>query len=306
MGSSKLAVGHIQLTSEITREHVNLVFAVLHLGGWDFHCCIQPFSGRQAYSQIKDKLLQVLSQGSAAQTILTMTQTLGDQTYSLQDLFPEERHRIMRLLSRETLTRLDQLYTQVYRDNYGVLMAFHRDHLDVPQELQVAAEIAISHRAILAIRGLERETSDLNTVDLEPCLNYLAELEAIATEADSMQCHLNLTQAKQTFERLILRSLWSLLEVPNPETIATQIRWIERLIGLGDRLHLGIALDRAQELFVKHLYEQVLPQINAWKIQEFDPEFDPETSLELDQLRQILQLGQTLVIDVEHWLAQLA
>ena len=49
---------------------------------------------------------------------------------------------------------------QVYRDNYGVLMAFHRDELEVPQELQVAAEIAISQRALTALQLLERETSD--------------------------------------------------------------------------------------------------------------------------------------------------
>ncbi len=43
----------------------------------------------------------------------------GEQAFSLQNLFAEERHRIMRLLIQETLTRLDQLYTQTYRENYG-------------------------------------------------------------------------------------------------------------------------------------------------------------------------------------------
>ncbi|NET36475.1 MAG: DUF3536 domain-containing protein [Cyanothece sp. SIO1E1] len=160
MGTLTLAVGQLQLISEITREQIDLMFAVLHLGGWDFHCCIQPFSGRRSYSAIKSKLFAVLEQASAAQTILAMSEIFGDRSYSLQDLFAEERHRIMRLLSNETLTRLDQLYTQVYRDNYGILMAFQRDHLEVPQELRVAAEIALSHRALVSIRALERETSD--------------------------------------------------------------------------------------------------------------------------------------------------
>ena len=35
MGSLTMAVGHLKLVSEITWESENLVFAVLHLGGWE-------------------------------------------------------------------------------------------------------------------------------------------------------------------------------------------------------------------------------------------------------------------------------
>ena len=210
MGSLTLAVGQLQLTSEITRETAHLSFAVLHLGGWDFHCCIQPFAGRRGYTSLKETLIGSLKQGSAAQTILAMNQIFGNQSYNLQTLFAEERHRIMQLLTQETLTRLDQLYTQVYRDNYGVLMAFHRDELPVPRELQVAAEIALSHRLLLALRSLEQETSDTSD-RLDASLSYLLELEAIATEANHLHCNLTALEAKQILERLIRRSLWQLL-----------------------------------------------------------------------------------------------
>jgi len=155
MGALTLAVGNLQMVSDITWESENLVFAVLHLGGWDFHCCIQLFTGRRDYSQLKEKLFTSLQQASAAQTILAMTQVFGTEAFNLQNLFAEERHRIMRLLSQETLTRLDQLYTQAYRDNYGVLMAFHRDELAVPQELQVAAGNALGDRCMTTLRSLE-------------------------------------------------------------------------------------------------------------------------------------------------------
>nr|WP_083636892.1 DUF3536 domain-containing protein [Leptolyngbya sp. 'hensonii'] len=210
LGSLTLAVGQLELISEITREQAHLVFAVLHLGGWDFHCCIQPFSGRRDYSQMKEHLFASLQQASAAHAILAMNEHFTGKSYSLQDLFAEERHRIMRLLSQETLMRLDQLYTQVYRDNYGVLMAFHRDELNVPQELQVAAQVAISHRALTALRALEQEMVEGNgAAPLQ--LNHLTELEAIATEANHLCCQLNIPEARQTLERLILQTLRQVL-----------------------------------------------------------------------------------------------
>jgi alpha-amylase/alpha-mannosidase (GH57 family) len=306
MGSLTLAVGQLQLTSEITRESANLVFAVLHLGGWDFHCCIRPFNGRRAYSQTKESLFDALKQASAAQTILAMQRVFGDQSFSLQNLFAEERYRIMRLLSQETLTRLDQLYTQVYRDNYGVLMAFQRDELDVPQELQVAAEVAISHRAGLSLQALERETSDFPPSNLELCFSYLAELEAIATEARHLRCQLKIPQARQIVERLILRSLWHLLHDCDPNTAQTDIEWLARLIELGDQLQLGLSLDRAQELYFKCLHSQILPQLQAWQATNSTSTAEiPAAEQELTQLRQLLKLGQLLAVDVGFWLRSL-
>jgi len=65
-------------------------------------------------------LFEALQQASAAHTIRAMTQMFGDQSFSLQNLFAEERTGLCGCWEPETLTRLDQLYTQVYRDNYGV------------------------------------------------------------------------------------------------------------------------------------------------------------------------------------------
>lgn len=282
MGSLTMVIGHLKLVSEITWESEHLVFAVLHLGGWDFHCCIQQFTGRRDYSQLKEKLFGALKQASAAQCILVMTQIFGDETYSLQNLFAEERHRIMRLLSQETLSRLDQLYTQAYRDNYGVIMAFHRDELEVPQELQVAAEIALGYRCMTTLRSLEQDIT-------EPQLSYnhIAELEAIATEAKHLRCRLNIPEGKQILEQLIVRSLWNLLHEANGSFDA-DIQRLERLIDVGYQLNLGISLHRSQELYFSRLHSQILPLCLTTLAKEADA----------TQSRQLLKLGQKLAVDV--------
>ncbi len=229
MGAMTLAVGQLQLESEITRETNHCVFAVLHLGGWDFHCCIQQFSGRLAYSQLKNSLFNALQHASAAHAILAMGQLFGDDhSFSLRNLFAEERHRIMQLLTAETLTRVDQLYTQVYRDNYGVLMAFHRDELPVPPELQVAAEIALSHRCQVSLRALEQANGDRQLG-----LTHLAELEAIAKEANQLHCQLKVADGKQTLERMILRTLWYIMHDGN-SAVSADIQRLERMIEVGE------------------------------------------------------------------------
>lgn len=296
MGPLTLAVGQLQLTSEITWESEHVVFAVLHLGGWDFHCCIQPFAGRRPYTNVKEKVFAALQQASAAQTMITMTQLFGTQCFNLQNLFAEERHRIMQLLSQKTLTGLHQLYTQVYRDNYGVLKAFQRDELPVPQELQVAAEIALGHRFLVSLRSLEQDNGEPQQGS-----RHLAELEAIATEANNLRCHLNIPEGKKTLEQLILRSLWHLLHDANPATVQADIQKLERMIDVGNRLNLGLALDRCQELYFICLHSQIIPQCKL-AIQAADsskPGSEPHW--DVNHLRHLLKLGQKLAVDVSYW-----
>jgi alpha-amylase/alpha-mannosidase (GH57 family) len=286
LGSMTLAVGNLKLTSEITWESEHLVFAVLHLGGWDFHCCIRPFAGRRTYTQMKEQMFEALQQASVAHTILVMTQLFGEEAYSLQNLFAEERHRLMRLLSQETLTRLDQLYTQTYRDNYGIIMAFHRDELAVPQELQVAAEIALGHRCMVALRSLEQDMHESPSGG-----NHIVELEAIATEAKYLRCRINIPEGKLMLEQLILRSLWQLLHDPD-ETFDADIQRLERLIDVGHQLNIGISLERSQELYFSYLHSEIVPQLVGAITNGQDT----------TQYRHLLKLGQKLVVDVSHWL----
>ncbi len=289
LGSITLAVGHLKLVSEVTWESQQVAFAVLHLGGWDFHCCIQPFEGKRSYTQLKEKLFNALQQGSAAHTILVMTQLFGEESFNLQNLFAEERHRLMRLLSQETLSRVDQLYTQTYRDNYGVLMAFHRDGLEAPKELQAAAEIALEYRCMMTLRALEQDIE-------EPQLswNHLVELEAIANEAKHLHCNLNLPEGKQILERLSLRLLWQLLYDASG-SFEFQIQRLERLIEVEQYLNLGISLERSQELYFNCLHAEILPKTVAEILNDTDK----------NQLRQLLKLGQRLKVDVSYWVSKL-
>ncbi|MBR8836594.1 MAG: DUF3536 domain-containing protein [Stigonema ocellatum SAG 48.90 = DSM 106950] len=289
LGSLTLAVGNLKLVSEITWESEHLAFAVLHLGGWDFHCCIQPFDGRRTYTELKEQVFAALQRGSAAHTILVMTQVFGEEAYSLENLFAEERHRLMGLLSQETLTRLDQLYTQAYRENYGILMAFHRDELAVPQELQVAAEIALGYRFLMTLRSLEQ---DINEALLSG--NQIVELEAIAKEANQLHCRMNIPEGKLMLEQLILRSLWQLLHDPNGNFHA-HIQHLERLIDVAYQLNLGISLERSQELYLTCLHTQIVPQCVVTIANDEDT----------IRCRQLLKLGQKLAVDIGTWLSQL-
>ena len=293
MGTLTLSVGQIRLTSEITWETKHFVFAVLHLGGWDFHCCITGFDGRLAYAELKEQLFTDIKQASAAQVILTMNRLMGDHSFNLQDLFAEERQRIIKLLTAKTKKHLDQLYTQVYRENYSMLAAFQREELPVPQELKVAAEVALSFRCLETVKNLEKAIEEPMIID-----SCLAELTATATEANYLECWLNIPEVKTILEQTIVRLLWQLLYDGNPNTLSADVARIEAAIALGEQLRLGLALDQAQEVYFNCLHQYMLPNC---LIDSSSPDRN-SCRWNITQMKPLLQLGQSLAIDVSTWL----
>ncbi|MGF1487953.1 MAG: DUF3536 domain-containing protein [Prochloraceae cyanobacterium] len=295
IGSMNLAVGQVRLTSEITWESAHFIFAVLHLGGWDFHCCIQPFADRRGYRQLKDKIFSALETASAAKVILVTSEVFGDRYFGLQDLFAEQRQSIMERSIADTKLRLDRLYTQVYRDNYSVIVAFLRDNLPVPQELQVAAKVALSHRCLQAIHSLEslleihlRDNEDRG----QEIDGVISELEAIATEADLVDNQLKIIEAKVLLEKSILRWLWQILYDGNFVNLESDLARLERTIDAGEKLHLDLSLDRAQELYCHCFSTKIFPNCLQ------DNNSDRLCAWDRSALRPLLKLGKKLAVCV--------
>ena len=290
MGPLSLAVGRLQIKSDVTRDRSDLSFVVLHLGGWDFHCCVSGFRRRLDYQRAKEAILAAFTSASAAQVILAMNDAFGDHVYNLQTLFTEERHRIMQLLSQDTLQRLDQLYSQVYRNNYGLITAFHRDGLAVPQELQVAVEVAIRHRALEGLKVLAQETSDHPSEPLHQNTVHLMQLETIAQEAQQFHCDCYLPEGQRILEGIIWRSLHHFLSHPRSSSLLEDVDWLRRLIELGHTLG-GVSLARAQELYWH--------SISDWlqRVEHSDP------TQANAKLKPLLKLAHYLAIDPEALLA---
>jgi alpha-amylase/alpha-mannosidase (GH57 family) len=311
-GNLNLAIGHLQLTADVTGETIQVIFAVLHMGGWDFHCVIQPFTGRPYYTALKQALFEQLQKTSVPRLVLVMNQYFGDRYYGIQNLFAEDRHQLLDLLSQTTLMRLAQMYTQVYRDNYGLLTAYCQDDLEAPQELRVAAQVALSHRATQTIQSL---LSSPETLATEP--NYrvqLTELAAIATEVQHLGCHLSLDVMEKPMNKLLNGWLWRSLYHDD----LTLLRDFRDLFKLSHRLGLKIQDDRLQELYIQFLQKRWVPHILQLEVSTLSipihgsptlhlsvSQDAPSPEEHLPNLRPFLKLGQLLAVDMQPWLALL-
>ncbi len=81
------------------------------------------------------------------------------------------------------------------------------------------------------------------------------------------------------------------------------------MIDLGRQLNLGLALDQAQELYFSCLHSQI--GLECIQVMQADLPYQAGNAglskilSRIAQLRQLLQLGQKLAVDVSPWLNQL-
>ncbi len=287
LGGSTLVIGRVKLTFPTTREEHDLIYAMLHIGGWDFQCGVKPFAGRRSYEQLKTRLLA--GSHSRVQLILTLQDLFGPETFDLNALTDEDRQQMMRWLTQDTLTRLAQLYRQTYLDNYGVLMAFRADGLPIPEELLAAAQITLNQRLLSSLRAMEME---------EGKRDHLMELRAIAQEAEQLGCQLRREEAAHALDRLLHRGMWHLAHAFEPETFSEQLYNLEEWLQLAADLQLPIDMDRLQELYLTGLERQISPRCPAW------PQEDCQ-DISADNLHRLLQIGQRIRVNVSAWLRHL-
>ena len=302
IGSMSLAIGQIQLVSGITQESVTYIFAVLHLGGDDFHCCIQPFTGRREYEEIKATLFKTLKQANTATVILAMSSNFSGEQFNLHHLFAEERHRILQQLADETLTRLDQLYEQVYRDNYGILISFRRDGLAVPPELQVAADIVLNNR-------LTEQLKRLGTGEQLPNVG----LDAVAIEAINLGCKFIHVEDAELLENYILSQIQQLSQRQDidEKSLLSYLNQIEESLAIASHLNLHLNLDLSQEAFLNYLSQRIAPKcILAGQILDLESVQKQPIHIEVNlcesisnlELHQLIHTASQLGIATEAWL----
>jgi hypothetical protein len=104
----------------------------------------------------------------------------------------------------------------------------------------------------------------------------------------------------------VLRSLWHVLHNAESETLESDLTWLSRLLDVGQQLQLGISLSRAQELYLRSFYEQILPLVLPEQNCPNGSVSSPSQRWTRPQVQQLLKVGQQLAVDVTLWLEKMS
>jgi len=221
--STALRVAHVRVSSEITGETREMMYALLHFGGHDFSCGIRAWDDQATYDAVKADLLGRLARQSVADLVRGLDEYFPGGLSSLSHLFLDERRRVLASVIRATLDRHEETYRKIWEETRKLVHYLREVDAPLPEAL-----------AIVARHVLEQQVA----AELQP----LPELGAIPDraftivgEAQTLGLTLDLAPLRFIMHRAVTQALDAIAESASSERVARATALIEGARRLGIR-----------------------------------------------------------------------
>jgi alpha-amylase/alpha-mannosidase (GH57 family) len=163
-GETKLAVGRITVTSDITLDSETVSFSTLHPGGYVFNGGSKTNQGDAAYQVMKQEMLTYFEKGEISQIVRIMDKHFGMNNYSLVHLFRDEQRKILNLVITKTIEEFERAYRLLYENNRTLMVFLQKAGMPIPKALLTAAEFTLIidlKKAFLEERVNEEKIRDI-------------------------------------------------------------------------------------------------------------------------------------------------
>ncbi len=158
-GLTRLVLGRVQLTSDITQATAELAFGVLHMGDHNVSSGVEEFVSEESYREITRDTLAAFRRADFPEVIRIMERRFGESNYSLRSLFRDQQRKALDIILRASLKEAEILYRQIY-EHRAPMMRFLTDlNIPLPPAFQAAAEFVVNNhlREILEAEAIDKK-----------------------------------------------------------------------------------------------------------------------------------------------------
>ena len=242
-GNSNFIVGNIEVTSKITLQKSNLVFALMQFPDGDFHCAIKEFSDNEEFNELKNSLVKTFILYPQTEIIRALDEKFGKEYFTLKDIFIEERKKILQILLKDQLKKFANRYEEMYDQGKSSIYHMQSLGLEIPKEFKISAGYTLSHR-------YNDLLADSNGFVEE---NVIQQIMAINFEAKKMGIDIDKAPSNKNFARRIITNLNRLTK----SFEARQADAIVELFEIIEKLELNIDMAEAQNIYYNKIYHRI-------------------------------------------------
>ena len=282
-GSSNFLVGHIEISSKVTLQKADLMFALMQYAGGDFHCAIKEFSNDAEFNELQTTLIKTFALNPITEIIRTLDEKFGKEYFTLKDIFIEERKKILQILLKDQLEKFGNTYKEMYDQGKGSIYHMQNLGLEIPKEFKISAEYALSHRYNDLLAGSDGFVE----------APIVQQIKDINFEAKRMNIAIDKTPSNKNFAKRIITNLNRLtksFEIQQADTIIELFEMIEKL-------DLQIDISEAQNIYYNKIYHRIgdILENNEKEPRDKDIKF----------IKLLLNIGEKLNINVGFYKSKL-
>jgi alpha-amylase/alpha-mannosidase (GH57 family) len=242
-GRARLAIGSIEVRSQITHETAEFEMAALHLGETELTGGVRRARGGADYERVHDELTGIMQPGGIPNVIRLLDAHFSETPLSVRSLFRDEQRRVLHELIVATLEEAESTFRQLHV-RYDPIMRLHtRLGIPVPKVLQTAAEFDLNRQ----IRRL-LDHNPPNPMELESQLREAREEGVTLDETTLLAFAEAIERASEQFRQ-------------RPDSVDC-LESLETLVTIAGGAQLAIDLRRAQNRYYR-MRAAVRPGVEA-------------------------------------------
>ncbi len=172
-GNQTITVGRTKVKSKITHSEKLFSFAVLYLGQQNIIGNISVDMDNVSFEQMKVEILDAFETTNLGKVIAIMQNYFSEEKFSISHLFRDEKRRILRKISKKSLSASEAVFREIFNDNYQLMNGMRLSKIPVPSAFKSAAEFILNtdlHRFfskdLLRTKELKRLVKELKRWDL--------------------------------------------------------------------------------------------------------------------------------------------
>ena len=240
--SSKLFVGKLKLTSQITTEKEEVIFAHLRTKDYESYC-VSSKLGEKDYNKIKNKIVDAFKDKEYVKVLDIFKTDIDETLYTLKDVLIDKRKTILKKSIGKKLADMAIAYETFYESSKASINYLMGFGMDVPEAFKVSAQYTLVRKLVNALEGTANFTDE----------ERVKEIHAIKMEADNFNMRLKSPKISDLISKKLLKSLQNLTENLNQATADETFALFKTIDFLGVNFEIG----RAQDLYYENIYKKM-------------------------------------------------
>ncbi|MCI4625195.1 MAG: DUF3536 domain-containing protein [Candidatus Magnetoovum sp. WYHC-5] len=178
-GKIKLAIGIAKITSNITKEEKDIMFAVFHLGDHNINCGIINCPHYEHFVYVKMELEYAFEHGHIPKVIELISIHFGNHPYTLWHLFKDEQRKALDMTLETTYEYINSSYKQIYDNNYPIMSFLKGLNIPIPEAISTACSYTVKKELV--------DTLKAKVLDIERLQKVVKEVQRWNIDIDRAQ-----------------------------------------------------------------------------------------------------------------------
>ncbi len=154
-GTPQLAAGCIDIRSRLTHAEKNFCFAVLYIGQQHIIGNISGSMSRSIFDAMFQRTSKAFKNANIGEVIGILQEYFGPEKFTLATLFADEKIKIIRDITEQSLLLADSNFRNVFNDNYQLMNALQDSDLPLPDAWYNIASYVLNEDLLRFFNGTD-------------------------------------------------------------------------------------------------------------------------------------------------------